>query len=120
MNYSHIAFGKRGEDISAEYLEKNGYQIVERNFRVRTGEIDIIAEKEGCLIFVEVKTRHGIHFGRPCEAVTVQKQKKIYETARHYCVRRKTKFDMYRFDVIEIVVIKDKGRLRHLIDAYRM
>lgn len=119
MGYSHITFGKRGEEIGADYMERQGYTILERNFRIRTGEIDIIAMQENCLVFVEVKTRHGLTFGLPCEAVTRQKQRKICTTAKVYCARNNMAYELYRFDVIEILVRNKTCRLRHLVDAYR-
>lgn len=76
--------GKIGEDMAAAILERKGYRILQRNYRCRYGEIDIIADHYGGLCFVEVKTRQGFHYGRPCEAVTAEKKKHIRRTARHY------------------------------------
>lgn len=69
--------GKTGEDISTEYLEKNGYQIIERNFRCNQGEIDIIAIQKNEIIFIEVKTRSNAHYGLPAEAVNIPKKKHL-------------------------------------------
>lgn len=79
-----ITLGKYGEDFAAGILEAEGCTILERNFRCRAGEIDIIAEKNGELYFVEVKTRRGLTVGRPAEAVTLQKQRRIRTAASLY------------------------------------
>ena len=74
--------GTYGEDLACKELEKNGYVILKRNFRYRNGEIDIIAEKDGIIIFVEVKLRTSTEKGMPCEAVDIKKQKKIIINGR--------------------------------------
>lgn len=98
--------GEIGENMAAELLRCKGYEILERNFRCSCGEIDIIAEHYGELCFVEVKTRQGFDFGRPCEAVTVDKKRRIRRTAREYIEMRKQEGKPPRrvdFQVIEIV-----------------
>lgn len=81
--------GKLGEDFAAGILEDRGFRILERNYRCPFGEIDIIAEKAGELIFVEVKTRATLRFGRPAEAVTQQKQRRIRRAAGFYMQRER-------------------------------
>ena len=76
--------GKIGEDAVEKYLKNNGYEILERNFHSRWGEIDIIAKKEKCIVFVEVKTRKSVKYGTPAEFVTGTKIKKIIKTAVLY------------------------------------
>ena len=78
--------GKEGEDRACAYLETCGYRIVERNFRCRSGEIDIVAAEErgGIICFVEVKTRRGCAFGLPKEAVDRRKQRKLCAAAKYY------------------------------------
>jgi len=95
------ASGKIGEDYAAELLSKKGYQIIERNYHSRFGEIDIIAENEEYIVFAEVKTRDEHFSVSPLEAVTVGKQRKIYKTALLYLQQHKTKLQP-RFDVIGI------------------
>ncbi len=82
MNSSTL--GKYGEDFAVSVLEAEGCTVLERNFRCRAGEIDIIAEKDGTLYFVEVKTRRGLGAGRPAEAVTYWKQQKTRIAAAVY------------------------------------
>ncbi len=102
--------GQTGEDLAAIYLIKNGYDILERNFRCRIGEIDIIAQKDGVLTFVEVKTRLNTITGLPSEAVTYRKQQKIRATSKYYMMINGLLKHMpvLSFDVIEIVKNGDK------------
>lgn len=88
MTYESKELGRRGEALAAAELEKNGYQIDSRNFRSKSGEIDIVAQKAGKIYFVEVKSRRGDKFGLPTEAVTAAKRQKIAETALAYLVLR--------------------------------
>ena len=78
--------GNLGEDYACEVLEGLGYEVLDRNFRSRFGEIDIIARKDGFLCFVEVKTRSEGSMGRPVESVTRSKQQKIIKTTEYYIV----------------------------------
>lgn len=83
------AVGAAYETQAAQYLEACGYRIRDRNFRCRMGEIDLIAEEGGYLVFIEVKYRSGIQTGEPQEAVNYRKQQKICRTAAYYCLTRK-------------------------------
>src|SRR5579863_2788673 len=76
--------GRMGERLAAEMLMREGYAILERNFRCCYGEIDLIAEDGQDLVFVEVKTRRGVAYGRPEEAVTLRKQRKVVQVATYY------------------------------------
>ncbi len=102
-------FGKMGEDFAASLLELDGYSILERNFRCAFGEIDMIAEKDGELCFVEVKTRRTLRFGEPWEAVTREKQHKIRQSAALYLGSRKEHYRSYSFQVIEVGVNRIKN-----------
>ncbi|MEK7588086.1 MAG: YraN family protein [Patescibacteria group bacterium] len=94
--------GKKGEDLTASYLEQHGYRIIDRNFKARYGEIDIIAIKDAILIFIEVKTRVGRAFGLPEEAVTPKKLNEVVGTARYYKLLHPELPDAMRIDVIGI------------------
>lgn len=112
--------GAYGENAAAEYLEEQDYDILERNFRMKLGEIDIIAEKDGSMVFVEVKTRKNNFFGEPSEYVNYKKQKKIRRTALVYADAENT--DM-RFDVIEVFYEENGGRfvmtnINHIENAF--
>jgi putative endonuclease len=96
--------GKLGEQIAADYIEKNGFTILERNFRSgRLGEIDIIASENDYICFIEVKTRTGISFGTPIEAVNYDKRKKIKSLAWIYIKSKKLTNVNMRFDIVEII-----------------
>lgn len=98
--------GQIGENMAAELLRGKGYDILRRNYRCREGEIDIIAERYGQISFVEVKTRQGFDFGRPCEAVTEEKKKHIRRAARQYLEAMKKQGYIPRgvdYQVIEII-----------------
>ena len=99
--------GKLGENMAAEVLRGKGYQILQRNYRCRAGEIDIIAQKYGEISFVEVKTRQNFNYGRPCEAVTEEKKRHIRKAAGHYLDDLRSRGYVPRsvdFQIIEIVV----------------
>lgn len=97
--------GSLGENIAFNYLNDSGYIILEKNFRCKLGEIDIIAKDGNYIVFVEVKTRSGSIYGSPCESVNFRKQNKIYKIAQLYIMKKHLmkKFN-FRFDVIEIIL----------------
>jgi len=99
-----IGVGVRGEEIAARYLERRGYRIVERRYRCRAGEIDLVAQEAGEMVFVEVKTRRGDTCGSPLEAVTRRKQNRLILLARIYLAHRRLCDVPCRFDVVGIRV----------------
>lgn len=108
--------GKLGEDIAADYLEKNGYSIVSRNQRVAKNELDIIAEDKDCLVFVEVKTRSCLYpesgqYGIPSRAVDVSKRKNTVKAARDYLYSHHTE-KQPRIDVIEVYILDQKSEFK--------
>ena len=114
--YKKMAVGKYGEDLACKYLEKNNYNILDRNFSCMQGEIDIIAydKKNKEVVFLEVKTRTNFNYGIPSEAVSKLKQKHMVNSAKYYLYSRRLKNCFVRIDVIEIVVNKGKYKLNHL------
>ena len=94
--------GKIGETFAEQVLCLEGYRILERNFRCREGEIDLIADKGDELFFIEVKTRRNFTFGQPCEAVDQRKQINLRKAARAYVTKRKSYYQYYSFQVIEV------------------
>jgi len=99
MTLGKKKLGAKGETIAASFLRNAGYRIVHRNYRVRMGEIDIIAEQDDSLVFIEVKTRTDHRYGTPSESVTLQKQKKLSKIALDYmnklgCHNRPARFDV--------------------------
>lgn len=102
--------GKYGEDIAKNFLIKEGFKILEMNYRYsRVAEIDIIASKKEILHFVEVKTRTQEIFGKPLEAITSNKLKQIYSCAIEYMKNSKIKYKGYRIDAIGIVLTDNKA-----------
>ncbi|HCW92777.1 MAG TPA: YraN family protein [Flexistipes sinusarabici] len=106
--------GKEGEKKAEQFLREKGYQIIARNYRTPVGEIDIIAEKNGELVFIEVKKRSSSKFGIGAEAVTAQKQNKIIRSAQLYMKRFCEGETNCRFDVISI----DAKNIRHIENAF--
>lgn len=100
-------FGKFGEDLAVKLLQNKGYKIVDRNFRSRFGEIDIIAVKGDDLIFIEVKTRWSLKFGLPEEAVTRNKLKKIIRTAEYYLITHPSFPKKMRVEVVAIEILNN-------------
>ena len=116
--YKRHEIGKTGEKLAAKYLEKSNYKIIKQNFRCKQGEIDIIAidehgiEKE--IVFVEVKTRTNLGFGRPAEAVDEIKRKHIVKTAKYFLYSNNIKEESVRFDVIEVFLNNNKYKIDHI------
>ena len=94
--------GERGEAAAERHLEALGFRIHARNYRCPLGEIDLVAEESGELVFVEVKTRTSLRFGRPHEAVSRAKQRKLGRAALWYCHDQNLGDRSYRFDVVEV------------------
>lgn len=99
--------GVQGEQVAAAYLTAHGYRIRERNFRCRLGEIDLIAEEGGRVVFVEVKTRRGHHYGLPQEAVNRAKQERLRRLAEYYLRGHGGLDRPCRFDVLAITALPD-------------
>lgn len=98
------AIGNTYEDKAAKHLESNGFSIIERNFRCKIGEIDIIAKKDQYIVFVEVKYRKNQVKGEPWEAVNYKKQQRIKNVARYFLMLHHYQEDMpCRFDVVTIL-----------------
>lgn len=106
--------GKRYEEMAVRYLEEQHYQILEQNYQIRTGEIDVIAKDGNCLVFLEVKYRQNDRMGDPLEAVDKCKQRKIYQTAQYYLYQRNIQDHPCRFDVIGIT----GTRIQHIKNAF--
>ena len=107
--------GARGEALAAAYLEQRGYTVLERNYRCRTGEIDLIARQGNRLAFVEVKTRKNALRGEPREYVTAAKQRRLHSAAMHYLMcHPEAENLLLRFDVAEIL----GDALRYNEDAF--
>lgn len=99
---STINIGNQGEKLACQYLQKMGYQILERNYRIRGGEIDIVGKDKETLVFVEVKTRWSYEYGPPAEAMTPWKIKYLLKTARFYVQKIGWGDREYRLDFVGI------------------
>lgn len=112
--------GNAGETFAVKFLEQHGYKIITRNFRVRSAEIDIVAEFEGMIIFVEVKTRSDVRHGLPVEAVNFRKQQKIIAAASVFLQDEKYCDCACRFDVIEVYSDGVNFSARHIENAFEV
>lgn len=106
--------GDIGEELATQFLKKEKYKILARNYSTHIGEIDIIATKNSVIVFVEVKARTSNEFGRPAEAVNYRKQQKIHLVAEQYLQKYNLENKEIRFDVIEIF----DGEVTHLKDCF--
>ena len=107
------SLGNKGEKRAAAYLKSKGYKIIERNYRCKLGEIDLIAEKDNIIIFVEVKTRANDRFGKGFEAIVHKKIDKIRKVAMLYMIQKDLQKEI-RFDVISI----DNNVVTHFEGAF--
>ena len=114
--------GTKGEQLAARYLKRQGYRILDQNYRSRFGEIDIIAERGDIIVFCEVKTRKYDSFASAMEAVDYKKQHKIIVTASQFLSQKKVELQP-RFDVIEVYLEKglfSKARINHVEGAFTL
>lgn len=111
--------GDRGEDAACAYLERQGFTLVERNWRTKAGEVDIVALDGDEIVLIEVKTRRSVSAGTPEEAVTPAKQRRYRRLAEEYLARVGDPETRIRFDVVSILVIApDRALLRHHRNAF--
>lgn len=120
MSKERQILGKQGEDVAADYLAKQGYKIIQRNFRCRWGEIDIIARDGSVLVFVEVRCLKTDNFGLPQESISASKQKKVRQVASFYLKGIKEPETPVRLDVLALKFNqKNKvAQLTHLKNAF--
>lgn len=110
---------REGERLAGRYLESHGYRILARNFRIRGGEADLLVEKEGWLVVVEVKTRRSSRFGSALEAVTSEKARRVLRAGRAFARRKGFSLARLRADVVALDYPEGGGapRLTHIQDA---
>ncbi len=113
-------FGLAAERYAASYLEAAGLTILERRYRCRQGEIDLVARDGSMLVFVEVKARRGRRFGEPAEAVGWRKQRCLAAAARHYLRQRAGSAPAARFDVLSIASRNGRLEVDWIRDAFRV
>jgi putative endonuclease len=111
-------FGEKSESIAVSYLKKQGYKILEQNYRTKLGEIDIIAREKGTIAFIEVKARKSKNFGNPKWAVTPKKQRKISMVALQYLKTTMQSNVKARFDVVSIISSQDNPSIEIVKNAF--
>lgn len=111
MNPRNLA--RLGEEKARRYLQSKGYKVLEKNFKTRFGEIDIVALENNCLVAVEIKTRYSLKFGKPEEAVTPQKIYTISRTAQYYQLIHPHLPNSLRVDVVAVEISKS-GEVKRL------
>jgi len=119
MPHARQQLGSEGESIACVELEKRGYRIVERNYRIRNGEIDIVANDSGTIVFVEVKTKSSGDYGDPVEEVTPQKQQQIISMGEYYATYCCPPNTPCRFDVVTVDLSAQPPRIILYQDAFR-
>jgi len=113
--------GDRGERLAAEHLERAGWTILARNFRVGHREVDLVARRGEVVAFVEVKTRAGLGYGYPLEAITLRKRREIQQVATVWVERHGKPDDVYRYDAVAVLIFAGREpQIDHVEDAWRM
>lgn len=113
---NNIEKGKLGEEIAFKYILSKGGKVIEKNYRTKMGEIDLIARLNGELVFVEVKSRSNINYGYPSESVNYKKKRKISNVAKYYILENSLENLSIRFDVIEIYF--NEKKINHIENAF--
>ncbi len=125
MTNKYQKFGEKSESVAVDWLKKQGYRIIELNYRTKLGEIDVIAKQGETLVFIEVKARKSSRFGCPELAVTPKKQKKISMVALYYLKSTKQSNAKARFDVVAInsansVKAKESPNIKIIKNAFEL
>jgi len=118
MGREGLSLGRLCEDEAARFLKREGYRILERNYRSVFGEIDIVAKESGYIVFIEVKSRSYPLFGPPHLRINRKKKKNIVNTAHSYLKKRGLEAADCRIDVVSICLDKEEGRVELIKDAF--
>ena len=111
------SLGKAGEEEAIQYLRSKKYKILEKNYTLKVGEIDIIASRDKKLCFCEVKTRTSTEFGGPFESITPSKMKRMTRAAKVYMMNCSVAYEVYQFDVIGIMMTHETT-IQHIENAF--
>lgn len=114
---NHIELGQAGEDVAVNYLCTKGYEVIERNYKWKNSEVDIICKKGRCVIVVEVKTRNSTALGEPYISVTRSKQRQIIKVTNHYIIENNIEEDI-QFDVVSIILNQHQTKIEHIENAF--
>ncbi|WP_308464972.1 YraN family protein [Rathayibacter soli] len=106
--------GRRGEELAAEYLQAHGYRLIDRNWRCNQGELDLIVERDGETVFVEVKTRSSLAYGHPFEAITAVKVARLRRLAAAWCAESEQFVGRARVDAVAVIASGDDVTIEHL------
>ncbi|MFH1191504.1 MAG: YraN family protein [Candidatus Omnitrophota bacterium] len=120
MLSANLEFGKAAENAASRFLKAKGYKILERNYKNKFGEIDIIAQQDGVICFVEVKARHSLKLGVPQEAVTIRKQKQICRVAVCYLKSSNLLERSARFDVLALLYLNGQPQISLITNAFEL
>lgn len=115
-----LLLGKQGERVAELYLQRKGYKVVERNYRCSGGELDLIALDRRVVVFVEVKTRTGLGFGTPLEAVEFRKQRRMIRAAQFFLAEKKLQERDARFDVVGVSWPGREPVVEHIENAFEL
>ena len=113
----NIKKGNEGEDLAVAFLEQKGFTVLERNYRYKRSEIDLIVKRENWLVFIEVKTRTSTAFGYPEEFVDAHKKKMIFQGALNYMIEEDWQGNV-RYDIVAIHFRADQPEIHHIEDAF--
>jgi putative endonuclease len=116
--HARTTLGRSGEDAAASLYEHRGYRVIERNYRVRDGEIDLVLRRGHELVFCEVKTRTSERWGEPSEAVRWAKQHRLRRLGAHWLQQRRPGAVDVRFDVASVIVRDGRAEVTLVTDAF--
>jgi putative endonuclease len=120
MSTARQAFGELGERIAERWLRRRGWRVLQRRFRNGHRDIDLVVEREGTVVFVEVKARKGAEFGGPVQAVNHRKRKQLERSAMVWIDRHGRNMESYRFDVVGVLVDGAAVRVCHVENAFSL
>jgi putative endonuclease len=120
MSVARQQLGKLGEAIAARWLRRRGWRVVAERFRSGHRDLDLVVERDGTVVFVEVKTRQGAAFSDPIEAVSWRKRRELIRSALIWADRFGPPGACYRFDVVGVVVAQTGTRIRHIENAFSL
>jgi putative endonuclease len=119
MSADRQELGAQGERVAERWLVQNGWRVLVRRFRNGHRDIDLVVERFGTVVFVEVKTRRGERYGDPVEAVHWRKRRELIRSAKVWIDRFGRVGETYRFDVIGVLITGERVRIRHVADAFQ-
>ena len=114
----HCVLGESGENLACDELRRRGYAILARRYRTRAGEIDIVARDGDALVFVEVKTRRSVRYGRPGDALTLAKRQRLTMMAADWLARHRIRAAACRFDVVGVTVVDGRSAVTVVRGAF--